>query len=76
MTSSFINLLILSSNFRRSVPTVTDIDVVVEKVAELVEATSNKEDILKECNALIEHHQVSFKVLFQNVDLQKRIVGK
>ena len=76
VTSSFINLLILSSNFRRSVPTVTDIDVVVEKVAELVEATSNKEDILKECNALIEHHQVSFKVLFQNVELQKRIVGK
>ena len=57
-------------------PTVTDIVVVVNKIVELVEATSNTDGILRECNALIEHHQVSFTELFENVELHKRIVGK
>ena len=66
----------LTSNFTRSMPTDTDIDVVVNKVVELVEATSNTDCILKECNALIELKKVSFTELFENVELHKRIVGK
>ena len=46
-----------------------------DKVLELVVATSNAEEIVEECNALIEEHQLTFSELFNNIDLHRRIIG-
>ena len=46
-----------------------------DKVLELVVATSNAEEIVEECNALIAEHQLTFSELFNNLELHRRIIG-
>ena len=52
------------------------IDRVMDKVFELVVATKSTTKIVAECSALINTHKVSFDVIYANVYLHKRIVGK
>ena len=46
-----------------------------DKVLELVVATSNAEEIVEECNALIQENQLTFSELFNNLELHRRIIG-